>query len=1146
MASKFEGVPVTEELVGNRFVLLADKPRAGGMALVYKAVDKHGDDDFCAVKRLKPTADEMLMKESFYREYRSLELAQHRSVVRLLDYGFDADRQPYIAMEWLEGNLDDLITRNGPMTWNKFWRSIGKPILAAICWAQTKQLAHRDIKPKNVLITDEGEPKLADFGISKSYQMDEPLNQNGRTFRQHGSPPYTPPEVDDGIHSYTRDSYSWAVMALSCLSGTLPQNLGEVRSLLTTIADGPIEVLAKALSDNPACRPRFAHLLAADIEQWLEARGVPIERTKLTCHVIFSDPCQYSLGRNFGDEVGDPLAALLEDFATIARVRAASDGDDRIRIVGEQWVLHAQRQPARPGRLLIEKAIKIGSAAAEKQRENTDDTDLVLLAATPVDVAAAEAAIDEVFALAAHSEVARSERRVSERDRVYRLWQGYLRARSNFETGRASSLKYSDGTVNNNHVTVTLTSPPPSDLLGQDRLVNTNGTAIAMEVVAVLGDQVTMRVTFGDASRVPKHGLLEVNTRRALSAVEKQRRALDDVAYDRAINPELGEIVLNGKGARAPLANVPWTKPRDNFDEDKVVVLRKALGVRDLMVVEGPPGTGKTRLIEEIIAQYLDANPRHRVLLSSQTHAALDNILERLAKRTKDVNLVRVGRIENDRIAPAAADFLLERKAETWAAGVRKAARPWLARRAAEKGLDADELRAGALAIKLALLIRDRQHIKQLEIAVEEAAKARAEAASNPDPADLTEEVETRHRTEVALEEAVDIKGRLSSLLHDEDATRGELAGLPGIASDLAKSNDPDELEQYASLLVGDGEDGKAHLRLMYLQEEWLERVGRSSDFHSAMLASAKVVASTCVALAGVRGVNEVAFDLCIVDEASKATATEVLIPMSRSRRTILVGDPKQLPPFFEHDILKADSLAEYTEEEIRENVFDRLLRTLPPESKAKLLHQYRMARPIGDLVSEVFYGGELKSPIQKPEISFPMYPKLVTWLDTSRLTTGEPEKKVGTSWASPLECRIVKSQLEKLDFVARHQRKNYEVAVIAGYAAQVRSLEDGIRDYRATWANLTVRVNTVDAFQGSEADICIYSVVRSNDRGDAGFLSEPPRLNVALSRARSLLLIVGDHAFCTRLPTSHPIYDVVNYIGRTPFDCEVRPLDDA
>lgn len=1117
------------------------------MARVYKAVDRHGEDEICAVKRMLPHADELLVQESFVREYRGLELAQHRSVVRLIDYGFDCARQPYIAMEWLEGNLEDLIAKTGPMTWTRFWRTLGWPILNAICWAQTKHLAHRDIKPKNVLITDNGEPKLADFGISRSYRPNEPLLQNGRTFRQHGSPPFTPPELDDGIHSFTRDSYSWAVLALSCLSGTSPGNLGDVRQLLEEVSDAPIEALRQACHDDPTRRPRYAHLLLADIEQWMDSRRSGSGPAKLACHLSFTDNCAYSLERYFGPDVRDPQAALLEDFTTFARVRASSDGPDFIRIVGEQWVITGQRQVARPGQLLVQKAIKVGSAAAEKQRENTDETNLDLRDGAPSNVAAAETSLDEIFALSAHSEVVRSERRVSERDRVYRIWQAYLRARSDYETGRASALRFTDRTVNGSQVTLTLAAPPPPDLLGQDRLINVNGVAVAMEVVAVLGDQVTMRVNFGDPIRIPAHGMLEVNTRRALSAVDKQRRALDDLAYDRSINPDLGEIVLNGTGAHPPLANVPWTRPRDKFDDDKVVVLRKALGVRDVMVVEGPPGTGKTRLIEEIIAQYLDANPTHRVLLSSQTHAALDNVLERLAKRSADINLVRVGRIDNDRIAPAAAEFLLERKAEIWASGVRRAARPWLAQRAHENGLDPNELRAGVLAIKLALRIRDRLQATKLEQAVAEAARLQAQAAaSGSEPQNAAVEAESRRRTESALDEAVNFKERLSSLLHDEQSVRHELSELPGIARDLANSQDPEELEGYAALLVGDAEEGKEHLRLMHLQEEWLERVGRSSDFHSAMLASAKVVASTCVALAGVRGVNEVAFDLCIVDEASKATATEILIPMTRSRRTILVGDPKQLPPFFERKMLESESLSEFTDAEIRENVFDRLLKTLPAESKVKLLHQYRMARPIGDLISEVFYGGELKSPIMKPEISFPTFPKLVTWLDTSRLVAAEPENRVGTSWSSTLECRVVRTHLAQLDFVARNRKKKYDVAVIAGYAAQVRAIEDAIRDYRATWTGLTVRVNTVDAFQGSQADVCIYSVVRSNDRGDAGFLSEPPRLNVALSRAQSLLLVVGDHAFCQALPTDHPMYDVVNYIGRTRADCEVRTLNDA
>lgn len=1146
MAVQSESSSDEMELVGGRFSILADPPRKGGMAEVFRARDTYDDESICALKRLFETPDELLWKESFDREWRGLELAQHRNVVKLIDYGIDDHRRPYLAMEWLDGNLEDLIAQSGPMEWRYFWRNIGAPILDAICWAQERNLAHRDIKPRNVLLTEKGDPKLADFGISKTYSANAPLVQNHKTFNQHGSAPFTPPEPDDGIHSYTRDAYSWAVLAISCMSGELPGNYGDVKRLLTELADGPSDALAQATSEDPAQRPRYATLLRAEVEEWIERRADESPR-RLTCNVVFSDSCAYSLERNFGNEIKDPLAALLEDFQTFARVKSSSEGDTYARIIGEQWVLHAKRVSDRPGLLVVERAVKIGSAVAEKQREGSAATDLQLIIGQPRDLNRAEAALDDVMELAAHSDIVRSERRSTERDRIYRVWQAYLRARYNYETGRGSALKYTDRTVNGSYVTFSLTSAPPSDLLGQDRLVSRGGLAIALEAVAVLGDQVTMRVTFGDAQQIPPQGVLEINAKRAQSAIEKQRKALDDLAYDRSTNPELAEIVMDGTGARAPLPNARWTRPSDKFDDDKVAVLRKALGMQDVLAVEGPPGTGKTRLIEEIIAQYLEAHPKHRVLLSSQTHAALDNVLDRLSKRSAGLNMVRVGRMDNERIAPSAAEFLLERKAEIWAKSVKEAARPWLAMQAVNKGIDPNDLRAGALAINLAILIRDREDLEQKERNAAAVARAKADdEASSALAEDGSSGAESRRKTEAAVDEAVALREKIASLVHDEAELRQQLATFPGIAGELSKSQDPAELDEYAELLLGDGDEGREHLALMKLQEQWLERVGRSSDFYSAMLASAKVVGSTCVALAGVRGVNEVAFDLCIVDEASKATATEVLIPMTRSRKTILVGDPKQLPPFFERGILDSEALAEFDESEIRENVFDRLLKSLPDASKAKLYHQYRMVKPIGNLVSEVFYEGQLKSPIEKPEISFPSFTKMVTWLDTSALVANEPEIKIGTSWTSPLECRVVRSTLQQLDFVARNRRKTYDIAVIAGYSAQVRALEDAIRDYRSTWSGLTIRINTVDAFQGSEADVCIYSVVRSNDRGDAGFLNEPPRLNVALSRARSLLLVVGDHAFCRGLPIDHPMSSVVDYIDRTSTDCEVRTLNDA
>jgi hypothetical protein len=789
----------------------------------------------------------------------------------------------------------------------------------------------------------------------------------------------------------------------------------------------------------------------------------------------------------------------------------------------------------------------IGSAEVERQRDNGASISIALKLGTPLDPHRSEAELDEVFAEAQGAEQERTVRRSNERDRIFRIWQTYLRARSDFEGSRASALRYSDRRVNDRQLTLTITDPVPPDLLNQDRLIRVGSRYVFLEVTSVLADEVTLEATSGDPKLTPSHGLLEVNTVRAGLAIERQRQALDAVNYGRSVNPFLREVIRDGSAARPPLANAPIIKPPSDFDDDKVLVLRKAMGIQDILAVEGPPGTGKTRLIEEIISQYLFYNPRHRVLLSSQTHAALDNVIERLAERSPDLDLVRVGRFGDERIKESAAKLLLERKAESWAKRVGDDARAWLANRAAELHVDPVDLRAGMSALRLAGMLRD---IAATTLAMNQA-EARASTASLVASEKFVESAispnSTSRREEQAAQEAVnEARSRLSSLQSEEAAFREGFSTFGGIRAELGQSNSPEDLEEYAELLLGNTDAHKTCLALMQLQENWLERVGRSIDFHSAMLASANVVAATCIGLAGVRGITEVGFDLCIVDEASRATATEVLVPLSRSRKSILVGDPKQLPPFFEHGFFASRSLAEFTEEEIRENVFDRLLSMLPTESKAKLSHQYRMAAPIGDLVSSVFYSRSLISPKKVPEIVFPMFPNSVTWLDTSKLD-GVGDERSGTSWRNRSEASVIRKVLESLAFVASKRRNAcYHVAVIAGYQAQVAALDAAVRDQLSAWPGLSIRIDTVDAFQGSEADICIYSVVRSNDRGEMGFLKDWPRLNVALSRARSLLLIVGDHAFCKGLPAAQPMADVVAYIDSHQESCEVRPIDDA
>jgi hypothetical protein len=169
------------------------------------------------------------------------------------------------------------------------------------------------------------------------------------------------------------------------------------------------------------------------------------------------------------------------------------------------------------------------------------------------------------------------------------------------------------------------------------------------------------------------------------------------------------------------------------------------------------------------------------------------------------------------------------------------------------------------------------------------------------------------------------------------------------------------------------------------------------------------------------KGMEEVAYDLCIVDEASKATATEILIRLSRSKRSIIVGDPEQLPPFFEQ--FGEDILKEFEAEEVQATLLDRLLNEeagLPAGCRAGLKKQYRMIEPIGDLVSTCFYRGKLKSPVKSHGVKLSAaFPKPVTWYSTQDLP-GRFEEPEGLTFRNPTEVAQIRTILMRLQFVAK------------------------------------------------------------------------------------------------------------------------------
>ena len=206
------------------------------------------------------------------------------------------------------------------------------------------------------------------------------------------------------------------------------------------------------------------------------------------------------------------------------------------------------------------------------------------------------------------------------------------------------------------------------------------------------------------------------------------------------------------------------------------------------------------------------------------------------------------------------------------------------------------------------------------------------------------------------------------------------------------------------------------------------------------------------------------------------------------------------------------------------------------------LATQHRMVEPIGKLISTCFYEGKLES--SGPEIDkvlSKVLPRPVTWLTTSKLPNSR-EESANSSFHNSCEVTVVFQWLKQLNQAATEAQRNYKVAVLSGYAAQLKLLKRSLNAEQSGLQALAIECNTVDAFQGREADIVIYSVTRSNQDGKIGFLRDEARLNVALSRGRVGLLIVGDHQFYRSLSHS-PLSDVLHYIEQHPEDCICKEL---
>lgn len=1133
------------KLISDRYLVIQssgsiEDKQQGGMATILRAIDSSTGKE-CALKIMHANINEAIAKESFRREYQALEQLSsprsHPNIIQLLNVGATDDHDPYLVLEWIPTNLTTWINDHGAFsTWISFYEMIGRPVLDAIAFAHKRDIAHRDIKPENILIHGDV-PKIIDFGIARSGDI-----PNVATLMHFKSIPYAP-EADDSRFHTSRDCYSWAVIAIGCMKGRRFQTEQEVRVALNELQiDTPLmAILGQAIDVNPMKRFVRADALLAELDRYAQDQAHKFGRSLKLYLTLTDDAAERGRQLFFLPDRVALESALLTDLNEFVSVDLLDQDSQLIRLLGSVWSVEVT--PAHDeSRLEIRRLTRLRPGDAERRREYCLSTPLSCSFGNPPDRMAAKRDIAELRLKMSHFQHEQEVRQKEiEKERIFRLWFAFLQSKLAFERQKSKSISYQKSHISDDRAILSVGINLGQEIIGEERLIRISGGRPIPCVVRGVhhGEIIVALSSAADFGRLPQQGMLEANIAAAEKAIERQRTAIDAIQLGEAKLARLKELLVDASTAAAPNTLLGLSFADADLSPDKLEALYSAIALKECLAIHGPPGTGKTRLITEIIARYLKQYPGHRVLLSAQTHTALDNVIEKLVEWAPEVNIVRIGAYDEEKISTKSKQFLLEEKVLTWSTNVRKRAHRFLDDFAKANGISKEEVEVGILAEEITA-ITHRQTALIDEIAVLENRVKSTEDASDKlrERTALLPSDEQLGETSSLLGRIGDLKSELEKLKRAEKDARSALGQLGQYGAELA-DKEVDDMVEWSDVLLKDSPEGHRIKALVTLQQEWLARLGYSEDFFRHLVAEAQVVAGTCVGVAGLRDGAEITYDLCIVDEASKATATEALVPMSRASRWIVVGDPQQLPPFFETPGLL--SLDGFAKDEVRQTILDRWLSTLPTHSKVYLTEQHRMVKGIGDLISSVFYDDKLHTTRASRDTRISKaLKKPVVWISTTRLEN-RSEYPEGTGFSNQCESELVAKTLLLLNAHAKNGEKPVSVAVMAGYLAQVKLIEQTIASRRDSWRNLEIVCDTVDAFQGSEADVCIYSVTRSNDHGRFGFVKEPPRLNVALSRGRDALVIVGDANFCRECVDEKSLGEVITYIESNPSTCELN-----
>jgi superfamily I DNA and/or RNA helicase len=583
-----------------------------------------------------------------------------------------------------------------------------------------------------------------------------------------------------------------------------------------------------------------------------------------------------------------------------------------------------------------------------------------------------------------------------------------------------------------------------------------------------------------DFDKIPKNGYIFENISKQEEEKKRQLEAIRKVEYNDVQNRDLIHYVFNPTDLQGKylefqeLTKVYQTDEKGSdfvysFNQQKAIL--NAIYREPLTIIQGPPGTGKTTVITEIVFQILNRNPDAKILITSQTNDAVDNVLDNLL--AKEFPIVRLSGIRKPKVS--LQKHTLERKIEGWKEEVRKKTEAnW------------------------------KPYKEQFKKALEK---------ENIILLPIFEILSSNKQWKVKKQQIEKMLERFNTFKGLEKSLTSETEFITSINS-FVKVN----FEEY--------------FLKQQIHNDWLATISsldENSNINQKLIDSIRVIGATTNHIASKKYEKyNFEFDYVIMDESGKATTAEALIPIVLAEKLILVGDHRQLRPmltanrevenWLRNEHKKDAEDLEWDDYFNRQSLFEQVITKIDDDFKSQLEECRRSSKDQVLLTSKCFYepfGDEPIEPVERPQdkehnLDLKIDSSIV-FLDIGNSYKSEIDGN-GSS-RNKLSAELIPELLNSLD---RFEKvKNYTIGVITGYSAQVREIRKVVRnkvDYRKlkNVKSNNVVISVIDKFQGLEKDIIIFDLVRSQQQ-TLGFLSNANRINVALSRQKKLLIIVGN-----------------------------------